>query len=111
MRVPSWAIRWRSIRSCHQPRQDLGHELTSDRALLAAKVVQPVIGNIDAAADPPIRRVKGGKPGDLAARADEKAGQSRVPTRCARHPRLRPSRIFGSIALAPAVVPRARTSA
>jgi hypothetical protein len=36
----------------HEPRQQLGHELTEDVTMVAAEVVEAVIGDRDAAASP-----------------------------------------------------------
>ena len=57
-----------------EPAQDLRHERVEHTALLAAKIIEPVIGHLDAAADPPVGVVKLDELGDLPAAADAVAG-------------------------------------
>ena len=85
----------------HEPRQELGHELAEHVTVVAAEIVEAVIGDRDAAAQPAVGGVELDEPRDLALRADAVTGgidQS-------------PRRILGSVAAAPAFSPRARTSA
>jgi len=84
-----------------EPRQELGHELAEDLTLLAAEVVEAVIGDRDAAAQPAVGGVELDEPRDLSPRADAVTG-GRDPA---------PRRILGSVAGAPAISPRAPTSA
>jgi hypothetical protein len=58
----------------HEPRQELGHELTEDVAVVAAEVVDAVIGDRDAAAQPAVGGVELDEPRDLATRADAVTG-------------------------------------
>jgi hypothetical protein len=53
----------------HEPRQELGHELAQDVTVVAAKVVEAVIGDRDAAAQPAGGGVELDEPRDLATRA------------------------------------------
>ena len=85
----------------HEPRQELGHELVEHVTVVAAEVVEAVIGDCAAASQPAVGGVELDEPRDLATRADA------VPGGVAQSPR----RILGSIAGAPAFSPRARTSA
>jgi hypothetical protein len=75
----------------HEPRQELGHELAEDLAVVAAEVVEAVISDCDAAAQPAVGGVELDEPRDLATRANAVT--------------------VGSVAGAPAISPRARTSA
>jgi len=85
----------------HEPRQELGHELAEDVTVVAAEVVEAVIGDGDAAAQPAVGGVELDEPRDLATRADAVTGGVDPE----------PRRILGSVAGAPAISPRARTSA
>jgi hypothetical protein len=58
----------------HEPRQELGHELTEDVTLVAPEVVEAVIGDRGAAAQPPVGGVELDEPRDLATRADAITG-------------------------------------
>jgi hypothetical protein len=104
MRVPSWATRWRSEIGevvLHEPRQELGHELAEEVTVVAAEVVEAVIRDCDAAAQLAVGGVELDEPRDLATRADAVTGGVDES----------PRRILGSVAGAPAISPRARTSA
>ena len=54
----------------HEPRQELGHELAEHVTVVAAEVVEAVIGDCDAAAQPAVGGVELDEPRDLATRAD-----------------------------------------
>ena len=58
----------------HEPRQELGHELAEDVAVVAAEIVEAVIGDCDAAAQPAVGGVELDEPRDLATRADAVTG-------------------------------------
>src|ERR1041385_9231873 len=58
----------------HEPRQELGHELAEHVTVVAAEVVEAVIGDGDAAAQPAVDGVKLDEPRDLAPRADAVTG-------------------------------------
>ena len=58
----------------HEPRQELGHELAEDVTVVAAEVVEAVIGDCDAAAQPAVGGVELDEPRDLAPRADAVTG-------------------------------------
>ena len=58
----------------HEPRQELGHELAEDVTMVAAEVVEAVIGDCDAAAQPAVGGVELDEPRDLATRADAVTG-------------------------------------
>jgi hypothetical protein len=77
MRVPSWATRWRVEIDevvLHAPRQGLGHELAEHVTVVAAEVVEAVIGDCAAAAQPAVGGVELDEPHDLATRADAVTG-------------------------------------
>jgi hypothetical protein len=85
----------------HEPRQELGHELAEDVTVVAAEVVEAVTGDGDAAAQPAVGGVELDEPRDLATRADAVTGGVDPE----------PQEDLGSVAGAPAISPRARTSA
>jgi hypothetical protein len=58
----------------HEPRQELGHKLAEDVTMLAAEVVEAVIGDCDAAAQPAVGGVELDEPRDLATRTDAVTG-------------------------------------
>ena len=111
MRVPSCATRWRSMRSCFISRartcRDVDDQLGEDVTVVAAEVVDAARGcrDADAAAQPAVGGVQLDEPGDLATRSDAVTG--RVDPQ-AEEPDLGST---GSVADAPAISPRARTSA
>jgi hypothetical protein len=86
-----------------EPRQELGHELAEDVTVVAAEVVEAMIddGDADATAQPAVGGVELDEPRDLATRADAVTGGIDPE----------PRRSLGSVAGAPAISPRARTSA
>jgi len=58
----------------HEPRQELGHELAEHVTVVAAEVVEAVIGDCDAAAQPEVGGAELDEPRDLATRADAVTG-------------------------------------
>ena len=58
----------------HEARQELGHQLAEDVTVVAAEVVEAVIGDRDAAAQPAVGGVELDEPRDLATRADAVTG-------------------------------------
>jgi len=58
----------------HEPRQELGHELAEDVTVVAAEVVEAVIGDRHPAAQPAVGSVELDEPRDLATRADTVTG-------------------------------------
>jgi hypothetical protein len=85
----------------HEPRQKLGDELAEHVTVVTAEVVEAVIGDCDAAAQPAVGGVELDEPRDLATRADAVTGGIDPE----------PQEDLGSVAGAPAISPRARTSA
>jgi hypothetical protein len=84
----------------HEPRQELGHQLAEDVIVVAAEVVEAVIGDCDAAAQPAGGGVELDESRDLATRADAVMGGIDPE----------PQEDLG-VAGGPAISPRARTSA
>ena len=63
------------MRSCfNEPRQELSHEVAEDVTMVAAEVVEAVIGDGDAAAQSAVGGVELDEPRDLATRADAVTG-------------------------------------
>jgi len=58
----------------HEPRQELGHELAEAVTVVAANVVEAVIGDCGAAAQPAVGGVELDEPRDLTTRADAVPG-------------------------------------
>jgi len=86
----------------HEPRQELGHQLAEEFTVVAAEIVEAVIGDCDAAAQPAVGGVELDEPRDLATRADAVTGGVDPE----------PQEDLGALgAGAPAISPRARTSA
>jgi len=85
----------------HESRQELGHELAEDLTVVAAEVVEAVIGDRDAAAQPAVGGVELDEPRDLAPRADAVTGGVDPE----------PQQDLGVGGGWPAISPRARTSA
>ena len=86
----------------HEPREELGHELAEHVTVVAAEVVEAVIGNGDDAAQPAVGGMELDEPRDLAPRADAvPGGVDPAP----------PEDLGALVAGAPAISPRARTSA
>ena len=55
----------------HEPRQELSHGLAEDVTVVAAEVVEAVIGDRDAAAQPAVGGVALDEPGDLTTRGPQ----------------------------------------
>ena len=89
----------------HESRQELGHELAEHVTVVAAEVVEAVIGDGDAAAQPAVGGVERDEPRDLTTRADAVTGG------IAPEPQEDLGGSWGSVAGAPAISPQARTSA